>query len=169
MNALSVLFICVHNSCRSRMAEAIFNHLAPAGYVAESAGLEPRHAHPLTMTVMREIGINIFPTPGQNVFELFRAGRLYDYVITLCDATAAARCPVFTGATRCFHWSLPDPGLHGGALDERLAFMRHVRDQIMDRVDVLIQEIAFPRQPMVLHPLISWTESSECLASQNIL
>jgi arsenate reductase (thioredoxin) len=125
-----VLFICVHNSARSQMAEALLNELCPEDFVAESAGLEPGELNPYAVEAMREIGIDISQKKTKAVFDLFKAGKLYTHVIAVCDATAAERCPVFPGLVQRHQWPFPDPSAATGTEEERLALMREVRDMI---------------------------------------
>lgn len=129
-----VLFICVHNSARSQMAAAFLNHLCPGDFIAESAGLEPGELNPLVVEAMAEIGIDISGKIPQSVFELFRMGRLYTHVISVCDAASAERCPVFPGLCERHEWSFPDPSALPGTRAERLEGVRAIRTQIEARV-----------------------------------
>lgn len=129
-----VLFICVHNSARSQMAEAFLNQLCPDDFVAESAGLEPGTLSPLAVAVMREIGIDISAKETKGVFDLFKAGRHFSYVITVCDETSAERCPVFPGQARRLHWSFDDPAAAQGSWEQRLAQTRVIRDEIRAKI-----------------------------------
>lgn len=131
----SVLFVCIHNSARSQMAEAFLNQRCPNEFVAESAGLEPSAMNPLAVTAMREIGIDISNKDTKSTFDLFRLGKHYSYVITVCDEASAERCPVFPGGARRLHWSFPDPATLQGTWEERLANTRSIRDQIRAKID----------------------------------
>ena len=95
-----VLFICVGNTARSQMAEAFLNSICPDDFAAESAGLDPGTLNPLAIEAMRELGIDISKNGTKSAFELFKAGRLYSYVIAVCDEASAERCPIFPGAAR---------------------------------------------------------------------
>lgn len=130
-----VLFICVHNSARSQMAEAWLKHLYGDRFEAESAGLEPGTIHPLAIEAMREVGMDISGNRTQAVFDLFKAGRLYSYAITVCDEASAERCPIFAGITQREHWSFADPASFTGSHEERLAETRKVRDAIRTRIE----------------------------------
>ncbi len=130
-----VLFVCVHNSARSQMAEAFLNHHCPDSYVAESAGLEPGTLNPIVVRAMAEIGIDISDSPTRNVIELFKAGRIYNHVITVCDQASGERCPLFPGLTRRHHWSFEDPSALTGSDEEKLAGTRIIRDEI--RAEIL--------------------------------
>lgn len=137
----NVLFICVQNSARSQMAEAFLNAACPDEFEAESAGLDPGTLNPLAVTVMREVGIDISTKSTQSVFELFKAGRLFSYVITVCDETSAESCPIFPGKTRRLHWSFPDPAALQGPWEERLAGTRVIRDTIRAEIAAWCQEV----------------------------
>lgn len=136
-----VLFVCVHNSARSQMAEAFLNARCPNDFSAESAGLEPGKLNPLVIAVMHEIGIDISEKPTKSAFELFKSGKHYSYVITVCDETSAERCPIFPGGARRLHWSFRDPAALEGAWDERLAQTRVVRDEIQGRIETWCREV----------------------------
>jgi arsenate reductase (thioredoxin) len=134
MKPFTALFVCIHNSARSQMAEAWLNHLCEGRITAESAGLEPGTINPLAIEVMQEVGIDISGKKTQGVFDLFKAGRLFNYVITVCDGASAERCPIFVGVTKRVHWSFPDPGTVTGTHEEKLAQVRIIRDQIRETV-----------------------------------
>src|SRR5688572_21250364 len=104
-----VLFVCVHNSARSQMAEALLRRLGGDRFIVESAGFEPESVEPLAVAAMSAVGIDIGGAKSQAVFDLFRAGRRYDYVISVCDAATAERCPIFPGFARRLTWSFTDP------------------------------------------------------------
>src|SRR5213082_905794 len=84
-----VLFICVHNSARSQMAEAFLNEICGDYFEAHSAGLEPGTLNPLAVEAMREIGMDISQNQTQSVFDVFKSGELFAYVITVCDESSA--------------------------------------------------------------------------------
>jgi arsenate reductase len=110
-----VLFVCIHNSARSQMAEAFLNQICPDKFEAESAGLEPGNLNPVVVEVMREIGIDISRNPTKSVFDMFKTGRMFGYVITVCDEANAERCPIFPGVTKRLQWSFPDPSRAKGS------------------------------------------------------
>lgn len=136
-----VLFICAHNSARSQMAEAFLDNICGDHFEAHSAGLEPGTLNPLAVETMREIGIDISRKGTQSVFDVFRSGELFAYVITVCDETSAERCPIFPGVTNRLHWSFSDPAALEGTREERLAGTRAIRDQIRDRIEMWCDEI----------------------------
>ena len=134
-----VLFVCVHNSARSQMAEALLNHMAGDRYIAQSAGLEPGALNPLAVEAMREIGIDISQNKSKDVFDFFKKGTLFNYVITVCDGTQAERCPIFPGHTQRVHCSFPDPAALTGSSAEQLEKTCEIRDQIKDWLEQWIE------------------------------
>ena len=138
MEKIKVLFVCVHNSARSQMAEAFLNKLGGDRFQAESAGLESGILNPLAVEVMREIGIDISQKKTRSVFDLFKQGRLFKHVITVCDATSAEKCPIFPGAIQRHHWSFPDPAQLTGTHAEKISQTRIIRDDIKARVKKFI-------------------------------
>lgn len=137
-----VLFVCVHNSARSQMAEAFLNTLAGDRFEASSAGLEPAALNPLAVDAMREAGLDISRNKAKSVFDLFKSGALFSFVIAVCDAEAAQRCPTFPGITKTIVWSFPDPASFTGTREERLARTREVRDAIKAKVERFIDDVA---------------------------
>ena len=147
----SALFVCVRNAARSQMAEAFLKSICPGDFDVESAGLEPGKLDPLAVAAMDEAGIDISHNTTKSAFDLFDAGRIFDYVITVCDETSAERCPIFPGATKRLHWSFADPASFEGSWDQRLALTRIVRDQIRDRVQAWCDEVC-PTSETALPP-----------------
>ncbi len=137
---IKVLFVCVHNSGRSRMAEKFLNTMAEDRFHAESAGLEPRPANPVVADVMNEIGLDVTEKPANSVFELYKQGRIYDYVITVCEDTES-KCPVFPGVRKRLSWPFPDPASVAGDEQEKRRKVSEIRDRIKSRVERWIQEI----------------------------
>jgi len=136
-----VLFICVHNSARSQMAEAFLNLICPDHFEAHSAGLEPGTLNPLAVEAMREVGIDISGKKTQAVFDVFKNGQFFPYVITVCDESSAQRCPIFPGITHRLHWSFPDPSALTGTPEEQLEGTRKIRDQIRARIETWCEEM----------------------------
>ena len=135
---LKILFVCVHNSARSQMAEAFFNHYAQGTDTAESAGIEPGRLNPYVVRAMSEKGIDISDNQTKGVFNLYKEGRTFSHVITVCDAEAAQRCPIFPGISRIIMWSFPDPSTFTGSDDKIMEQVRAVRDIIEVQVKALI-------------------------------
>ena len=138
---IKVLVICVHNSARSQMAEAYLKKLGGDLFVTESAGLEPGKLNPFVARALQEDGIDISGKKTQSVFDLYRAGRRFQYVITVCSKEAAERCPIFPGAHEKLFWPFPDPASFTGTDAQIMEKVRDVRDAIRERVRQLVQEI----------------------------
>lgn len=134
MEKTKVLFVCIHNSARSQMAEAILNRFYGDRFVAESAGLEAGILNPLAVESLKELGIDIAGKETKDVFEFFKSGRRFDFVVTVCDEANAERCPIFPGALKTIHWSFSDPSAFTGTEEEKLALVREVRDKIRARI-----------------------------------
>ncbi len=132
-----LLFLCVANSARSQMAEALARRDAPPGFRVWSAGSSPSRVNPLTVRVLAEIGID---ASGQRAkgLDAVPAGEV-DTVVTLC---AEEVCPIFPGAVRRLHWPLPDPAAAVGDEAVRLAAFRAARDELEARIRVLLSEVS---------------------------
>lgn len=135
MHKGKVLFVCIHNSARSQMAEAWLNHLCGDFFQAQSAGLEPGVLNPLVVEVMKEVGIDISHKQPQGVFDLFKRGERFNYVVAVCDGASAEKCPIFPGALERIHWSFPDPSKVQGTKEEKLAQIRPIRDEIKKKIE----------------------------------
>lgn len=140
-DAPSVLFVCVHNSARSQMAEALLNATCDGRFHAESAGLEAGTLNELAVAAMREKGIDISHNATKSVFDLFKAGKLYAYVITVCDEASAEQCPIFPGISQRLHWNIPDPAALEGDWETRLAGARAIRDTIEAKVKAFCAQL----------------------------
>ncbi len=127
---IKVLFVCVHNSARSQMAEAFLKHCGGERFEVESAGLSPGTLNPLAVEVMKEEGFDISTNQTKGVFDFVTSGRTFHYVITVCDHATAQACPVFPGIAKRLHWSFEDPSSFIGTHQEKLFKTREVRDQI---------------------------------------
>jgi len=137
----NVLFICVHNSARSQMAEAWLNHLCGDRFAAESAGLEPGTINPLVVEVMREVGIDLSQKKTQAVFDVWKSGKLFHYVIAVCAESEEKGCPIFPGVTTRLSWPFPDPSRVEGTEEERLQQVRKIRDDIRTRIEQWCEEM----------------------------
>ncbi len=105
---MQVLFMCTANSCRSILSEALFNHLAPTGFEAVSAGSFPKgQVLPRSLETLLQAGISIqgLSSKGNDAFEDCPP----DIVITVCDKAAGEACPVYFGPALKSHWGLEDP------------------------------------------------------------
>lgn len=128
-NKQKVLFICTHNSARSQMAEGLLRSLYGEKYEAWSAGTHPSLVHPLAVSVMKEIKIDISGQRSKSVDEFI--GKEMDYVVTVCDS-AKESCPFFPYGKHFLHQSFSNPSAFQGTEEEKLAFFRKVRDEIRE-------------------------------------
>jgi arsenate reductase (thioredoxin) len=136
-----VLFICIHNSARSQMAEVFLNEICGGEFEAHSAGLEPGILNPVVVEAMQEIGIDISGKQTKAVFDVCKSGKTFAYVITVCDETSAERCPVFPGITTRLHWSFSDPSAIQGTHEEKLARTREIRASIKAKIESWCAEV----------------------------
>lgn len=134
-----VLFVCTHNSARSQMAEGLLRARASHLFEAMSAGTEAGQVHPLAVAAMAEIGIDISGHRAKSVEDVM--AEPFDCVVTVCDQ-ARESCPVFPGAAQRIHWSFPDPSAVHGSESERLEAFRAVRDEMAERIEGLVAELA---------------------------
>lgn len=139
MDKPKVLFVCEHNTARSQMAEAFLRALAGDRFEAYTAGLEPGELNPLAVEVMKEVGINISDNETKSVFDFYKRGEFFSYVITVCDEAAAERCPIFPGVTQRINWSLEDPADLAGSVEEKLKKTRQIQDEIRAKVEEFIR------------------------------
>lgn len=141
MHKIKVLFVCIHNSARSQMAEAFLNNLAGDKFEAQSAGIEPGVLNPLVIESMSESGIDISQNKTKSVFDLAADNNSYDYVITVCEKEAADKCPVFPGAGEKIQWSFADPSKLTGSKEEKLLKIAEIRDEIKAEVEKFIKSL----------------------------
>ena len=104
---IRVLFVCIHNSARSQMAEAFINRLCGEDFEAHSAGLEAGRLNPVVVEAMAELGYDIAGNRTKSVIEFLRSGAWFQYVITVCDEASAERCPIFPGVSQRLQWAFP--------------------------------------------------------------
>lgn len=130
MDKKRVLFVCIHNSARSQMTEAFLKKYGGDRFEVESAGLEPGTLNPVVVEAMKEVGIDISQNKTKSVFDFYKQGKQYDYVVTVCDESQSGACPVFSGRGERFHWGFDDPSSFHGPHDEKLKRIRKVRDKI---------------------------------------
>jgi len=116
------------------MAAALLNKRCGEFFEAQSAGLEPGTLNPLAVEVLREMDIDISKNKTQAVFDVFKSGELFAYVVTVCNESEAEGCPAFPGVTTRLHWSFPDPSKFTGASEEKIEQTRHVRDKIDSQI-----------------------------------
>jgi arsenate reductase len=137
-NPLCVLILCTGNSCRSQMAEGLFQGLASDRVETFSAGVEPQgYVHPLAIHVMQEIGIDISQARSKSVDEFI--DQSFEFVITVCDH-AAETCPVFPNTPTRIHWPIDDPFTVMGNEETRLEAYRRARDELRSRIETFLAE-----------------------------
>jgi arsenate reductase (thioredoxin) len=137
---IRVLFICIHNSARSQMAEAFLNRLGKGKFVAESAGLEAGTLNPIAVKAMAELGYDISSNKTKSVFDFFQQGKRYEIVVKVCDALNGQRCPIFPSTKVSLNWDLTDPSSLPGTPEEKLNAIRPIRDLIQIKVEALIKD-----------------------------
>lgn len=129
-----VLFVCIHNSARSQIAEELLRKYAPDDFDVESAGFEVSDINPLAIETLQEEGIDISNKKTNSVFEFFKQGKLFNYVITVCDEGNAQRCPLFPGLNNRIHWSFEDPKTFEGSAEEKLQKIGVVKEKIRTEI-----------------------------------
>lgn len=114
---MNILFLCTGNSCRSILAEATFNHLAPTGWKAMSAGHQPTgKVHPHSLARLAREGIS---TEGYHSKSWDNLPATPDIVITVCSSAAGETCPIYLGPVLRTHWGVEDPA-HATGTDEAI-------------------------------------------------
>ena len=129
-----VLFVCIHNSARSQMAEAFLNQLSDGRFAAESAGLELGELNPVVVEVMQEVGLDLSGNTCDSIDDFLPRAEEFAYLVTVCDETVAERCPTFPGEVKRLHWGFSDPSTFEGSFEDRLDRTRKVRDLIQERI-----------------------------------
>src|SRR5882672_12283589 len=123
----NVLFLCVHNSARSIMAEVIINYVGRGKFKGYSAGSHPATApNPFALETLRRLH---FPTDGlysKDWDEFAKPGAPeMDFVLTVCDNATGEVCPVWPGQPITAHWGVEDPSaVQGSEEDKRRAFFK---------------------------------------------
>ena len=128
-----VLFICVHNGGRSQMCEAFLKHYAGDRFDAQSEGLDPGELNP-AVEVMAEIGTDISQDKTKNLFDMWKSGEAFQYVIAVCNSESAEKYPIFPGITKRLHWPFHDPSKVTGTYDQKLQKVRQIRDEIAAKI-----------------------------------
>ena len=140
-----VLFVCIHNGARSQMAEAFLNRICSERFEAHSAGLEPGNLNLFVVEAMREIGIDISGNRTKSVMDEFKPGRMFEYIITVCDKRSAERCPIFPGFPKQLHWGFPDPSVFSGTSMQKLERAREIRELIKERIQRWCETVCPPK------------------------
>jgi len=122
------------------MAKALLNKTCGEFFEAQSAGLEPGTINPLVVEALHEVGIDISKNTTQRVFDVWKSGQIFQFVVTVCSEAEAEGCPIFPGVSTRLHWSFDDPSKFAGTHEERLERTRRIRDQIRARIDSFCEE-----------------------------
>jgi len=131
-----VLILCTGNSCRSQMAEALWESLGHGEWKSESAGSKPSgYVHSLAIKAMHEMEIDISGNASKSLDQFKEEP--FDLVVTVCD-NAKESCPVFLGAKETLHWPFDDPAEATGTDDEKMVVFRRVRDEIKDKIQTYL-------------------------------
>jgi arsenate reductase len=134
---MKILFLCTHNRCRSILAEALFNHFAPAGVRGYSAGSEPKgEVHPRTLALLKRKGVateGLYSKSWDDLADLHP-----DIVITVCDNAAGEACPIFFGAATKGHWGVPDPSQISGSDEQVNAAFDSTYQRLAGRIKALL-------------------------------
>ena len=132
-----VLILCTGNSCRSQMAEYLWNRLGDGAWRAESAGSRPAgYVHPIAVDVMKELGDDLASAQSKHVDQF--VDQPIDLVVTVCDS-ARESCPTLAGAKQILHWPFPDPADATGSDAEKKKVFRDIRDQIAARIEKFLE------------------------------
>ncbi|MGN8768002.1 arsenate reductase ArsC [Paenibacillus barengoltzii] len=128
-------FLCIHNRCRSQIAEAFAKHYGGEYIIAESAGLEPNDIHPLTVEVMKEVGIDISQNTAKKLnMKTFTNSNL---IVKLCEQVKE-KCPVVPFGIRSVQWDIQDP------VSGQIEDFRITRDEIKQKVLDLLNDLNIP-------------------------
>jgi len=132
-----ILFICIHNSARSQIAEGVLNSLYGDCYTAYSAGIEPSDVNPYAISVMAEIGIDISKHRSKSIKEFY--DEEFDYVISVCDDAEKA-CPSFPHGKKYLHKGFKDPSKIKGDRYKILKEFRATRDDIKEWIEKMFRD-----------------------------
>lgn len=137
-----VLFVCVHNSARSQMAEALLKKIGADEFEVSSAGIEPGVLNPYVVEVLKnDENIDISNNETKSAFDFVKQGKLFQYIVTVCDESAAQRCPIFPGVRERIMMSFDDPSTFSGTKEEILEQVRVVKNKIKKEVGVFAELI----------------------------
>lgn len=133
-----VLILCTGNSCRSQMAERIWEQLGAGRWSASSAGSDPAgYVHPLAIQALQEMNLDVTGLESKHVDQF--NDEAIDLAVTVCD-NAREACPLFPNAVQTLHWPFDDPADASGTDAERMAVFRRVRDEIHAKIKSFLRE-----------------------------
>jgi arsenate reductase (thioredoxin) len=133
---MNILFLCTGNSCRSILAEATFNHLAPAGWHAMSAGSQPAgYVHPRSLALLAREGLS---TEGHTSKSWHALPTAPDIVISVCASAAGETCPAYLGPAIRSHWGVDDPAHASGTEAQIEAAFMSAYQILRARIEALV-------------------------------
>ena len=133
----SVLILCTGNSCRSQMAEYLWNEIGQGEWKAFSAGSKPAgYVHPLAIEAMSELGQDLSAAQSKHVDQF--VDQSIDLAVTVCDS-AKESCPAMPGVKETLHWPFFDPADATGTEEQKSAVFREVRDQIRAKITEYVE------------------------------
>ena len=134
-----VLILCTGNSCRSQMAEVMWNKIGAGVWHAESAGSDPAgYVHPLAIRTLSETGFSHGELTSKSISQF--DGQSFDLVVTVCD-NAKDSCPTFAGAKKVLHWPFEDPADAEGGDEEKMKVFRSVAAMIRERIGAYLGKL----------------------------
>lgn len=150
---MNILFLCTGNSCRSILAEATFNHLAPEGWHAMSAGSKPAgYVHPRSIALLTRKGIS---SEGYFSKSWDSLPVTPDIVITVCGNAAGETCPAYLGNVLRAHWGVDDPAKATGTETEIDAAFELVYSILRQRIEAFLAlpfaELQHDKNQLALH------------------
>ena len=131
-----IIFICTANAFRSQIAEGIMRKLAGDKFDVFSAGSHPTLVHPVSIKVMKEVGIDITSHTSDPISNFLSEN--INIVVTVCD-NADKVCPVFPGKVELFHWSVDDPFKGWSSDPDVLVNFRRTRDDLIERIKIFLK------------------------------
>jgi arsenate reductase len=138
LDKTKVIFLCTGNSARSQMAEAFLRKYAGDHFEVYSAGFDPQPINPLTVKVMKEVGLDLSSHYSKNLNQF--VGKIhFGVVITVC-VNAEEKCPTMPGVSTRLYWPFEDPAKFQGTEEEKFAKFREVRDQIEKKIRSWLHE-----------------------------
>ena len=135
----NVLFLCIGNSARSIMAEALLNKIGEGRFSAYSAGSRPKgQLHPETIRLLKQMGHDTSGLRSKSWDEFARSGIEFEHIITVCNNAAGEACPIIPGKPAKEHWDIPDPAAVQGTRDEIEAAFRQVYAMLTERIRAFV-------------------------------
>lgn len=123
------------------MAEGFLRHKGGDRFDVESAGITPGSLNPFAVRAMKEVGIDISGHRAKGVQEIFKQGKPFDYVVTVCDDSAAHTCPYYPAAKEIIHWAFPDPSVITGSDENIMLGTGAIRDAIGRKVEEWMKSV----------------------------